>query len=157
MINSRTLEISVGAFMVLGVLALAVLAFQVSGLTLSATRPTYTLTAEFDNIAGLTERARVSLAGVEVGRVSAISLDPVTFRARVNLQIYRDAGQFSEDTIASIQTSGLLGEKYISLSPGGAEELLADGDRIEDTQSSLVLEDLIGKVLSSLTSSSKKD
>ncbi len=150
--KTRVIELSVGAFMLLGVCALAVLAFRVSGLSFDNSRPTYTLVADFDNVSGLTDRAKVSMAGVVIGRVSSIQLNPRSFRAQVKMQIFKDAGQFPEDSIAAIQTQGLLGEKYISISVGGAEELLGDGAKIDDTQSSLVLEDLIGKVLANLTS-----
>lgn len=152
MVNMRTIELSVGAFMLVGLGALAVLAFRVSGLSIDSTRPTYRLVADFDNVSGLTDRAKVSTAGVVVGRVHSIRLDPASFRARVEMDVFEDAGKFPEDSIAAIQTQGLLGEKYISISVGGAEEVLENGGKIDDTQSSLVLEDLIGKVLANLTS-----
>jgi phospholipid/cholesterol/gamma-HCH transport system substrate-binding protein len=156
-VSMRTVEISVGAFVIAGVIALSQLAFQVSGLTLSNNRPTYELNAYFDNVSGLTDRARVSMAGVVVGHVRKITLDPATYRARVTMEIYRDTAELSTDSSASIQTSGLLGEKYISVATGGEEDVLKDGGVIQDTQSSLVLEELIGKLLTSLTSSNKEE
>jgi phospholipid/cholesterol/gamma-HCH transport system substrate-binding protein len=147
----RTIEIAVGAFVIAGVVALTQLAFQVSGLSLSGSRPTYEVNAYFDNVSGLTDRARVSMAGVVVGNVRHISFDAASYRAHVVMDIYKDAGALSTDSSASIQTSGLLGEKYISLTMGGEEEVITDGGVIQDTQSSLVLEELIGKLLTNLT------
>ena len=89
-------------------------------------------------------RGRVSLAGVTIGTVSAISLDKKAYIALVEMDIYRDVNNLSVDSVASIQTAGLLGEKYVSLSVGGEEEVLADGDTIFDTQSALNLEKIIG-------------
>ena len=155
MVSMRTIEIAVGGFVIAGVVALTQLAFQVSGMSMANNRPTYELNAYFDNVSGLTDRARVSMAGVVIGKVRSITLDPSSYRARVTMDIYRDSGEFSVDSSASIQTSGLLGEKYIGLSTGGEEDILKDGDVIQDTQSALVLEELIGKVLTSLTSGKK--
>lgn len=151
-----TVEISVGAFMLAGILALCFLAIQVSGLSINDTdRDTYKLYAHFTNASGLAERAKVSVAGVEVGRVTAIELDPRDTRAKVEMSIQKKVNFLTADSIASIQTAGILGEKYISISVGGDPEVLANGQEITDTQSSLVLEDLIGKVLTSI--GSKKD
>lgn len=147
----RNIELAVGAFMFLGVLALAVLAFQVSGLNNSQQRQSYTLTARFDNISGLTRRAKVSAAGVTIGRVSDISLDAEDYMAVVTMSIDADVDFLTIDSIASIQTAGVLGEKYIGISIGGDEELLGDGDEIDDTASAIVLEELIGKVMASFS------
>lgn len=133
---------------------MATLTFQVSGVTLEGPRPTYRLFAEFSNVADLSPGAKVLVAGVLVGRVARVSLDPVTLRARVDMDIYKDIGYFAEDSTAAIETSGLLGEKYVSISSGGAEKELHNGGEIKDTQSALVLEDLIGKLVSSFTSKS---
>lgn len=152
--TSRGIEISVGLFMLAGCLALAMLAFRVSGLSLDSGGKHYTLYASFENASGLNVRSRVTLAGVLVGRVTAIELDPVDMRARATLEIDADVDYLSVDTIAAIKTAGVLGEKYISLSVGGDPELLGDGDVIEDTQSTLVLEDLIGRFLTSSARSS---
>lgn len=151
-----TIEISVGAFMLAGILALAFLAIQVSGLSINdSNRDTYKLYAHFTNASGLAVRAKVSVAGVEVGRVTRIELDPRDTRAKVEMSIQRKVDFLTADSIASIQTAGILGEKYISISVGGDPEMLADGQEIVDTQSALVLEDLIGKVLTSI--GSKRD
>lgn len=140
----RSIEAAVGVFMVVGFAALAFLAIQVSGLTADSQRDTYKIYAQFDDLGGLSVRGRVSLAGVTVGKVSAISLDQEVYSALVEMEIYKDVDKLSADSVASIQTAGLLGEKFISLSVGGEEELLKDGDTIFDTQSALNLEKIIG-------------
>lgn len=151
-----TIEISVGAFMLAGILALGFLAVQVSGLSIhDSNRDTYKLYAHFTNASGLSVRAKVSVAGVVIGRVTAITLDPKDTRAKVEMSIQKNVNFLTTDSIASIQTAGILGEKYISISVGGDPEMLTAGQEITDTQSALVLEDLIGKVLTSI--GSKKD
>ena len=145
--QNRTLEIGVGLFLLAGVLAFLLLALRVSGLTLGSNIDTYKLYANFDNIAGLTVRAKVTMAGVTIGKVTAIDLDQDRFTGRVTMDVEHRVNNLPLDSTASILTSGLLGEKYIGLSVGGEEDVLADGDTIYDTQSSLVLEDLIGKFL----------
>ncbi|MFT7185834.1 MAG: phospholipid/cholesterol/gamma-HCH transport system substrate-binding protein [Pseudohongiellaceae bacterium] len=140
----RSIEITVGAFMLFGFLALAFLAIQVSGLSMDGQRDTYKLYAQFDDLGGLAVRGRVSMAGVTIGTVSAISLDKKAYIALVEMDIYRDVNGLSKDSVAAIQTAGLLGEKYVSLSVGGFEEVLVDGDTIFDTQSALNLEKIIG-------------
>lgn len=144
----RTVEISVGAFMLAGILALTFLAVQVSGLNLQENRrETYRLKAHFNNASGLAVRAKITVAGVVIGRVTSISLDPVDTRALVEMAIDKNVNFLTTDSIASIQTAGILGEKYISIATGGEPEMLKEGDEIQDTQSALVLEDLIGKFL----------
>ena len=129
------------------VLALLLLALRVSGLSASPTADTYKLYAYFDNIAGLTVRAKVTMAGVTIGKVTAIDLDRDSFTGRVTMQLDKKVDNLPTDSTASILTAGLLGEKYIGVSVGGETALLKDGSTIHDTQSSLVLEDLIGKFL----------
>lgn len=142
-IYQRTVEIAVGAFMLVGFAALAVLAIQVSGLSMDSKRDTYKIYAQFDDLGGLVVRGRVSMSGITVGRVSAVTLEPDTYNALVEMEIYSDVDKLTVDTVASIQTAGLLGEKFIDLSSGGDEEFLADGDTIFDTQPALNLEKLI--------------
>jgi len=142
----RTLEIGVGLFLLAGVLAMLLLSLRVSGLTVGAT-DTYKLYAYFDNIAGLTVRSKVTMAGVTIGKVTAIDLDRDSYTGRVTLEVQKDVDILPVDSTASILTAGLLGEKYVGISVGGEEETLGEGDTIRDTQSSLVLEDLIGKFL----------
>lgn len=143
----RTLEISVGFFMLAGFAALLVLALNVSGLNLTPKGKGYTLYANFENIGGLTTRARVSMSGVQIGEVTAIRLDPEMLMAEVAMEIYPEFDFISTDSSAMILTSGLLGQQYIGIVPGGDFETLKHGDFIFDTQSALVLEDLVGKFL----------
>ncbi len=143
----RAVEISVGVFLLAGMLALLLLALRVSGLTVANSTDTYKLVAHFDNISGLTTRAKVTMAGVTVGKVVAIDFDTETYTGKVSMEVQSRVNNLPTDTTASILTAGLLGEKYISLSVGGEDEVLKDGDVIYDTQSSLVLEELIGKFL----------
>ena len=145
--QNRTMEIGVGLFLLAGILALLLLALRVSGLSPTASTDTYKLYANFDNIAGLTVRAKVTMAGVTIGKVTAIDLDRDNYMARVTLQLEKAVDNLPVDSTASILTAGLLGEKYIGISVGGEEDLLEDGATIHDTQSALVLEDLIGKFL----------
>jgi len=145
--QSRSLEIGVGLFLLAGLLALLLLALRVSGLSVSSAGETYKVYANFDNIAGLTVRAKVTMAGVTIGKVTAIDLDRDSYTGRVTMEIEKRVDNLPLDSTASILTAGLLGEKYIGISVGGEEDLLADGATIHDTQSALVLEDLIGKFL----------
>ena len=146
--RSVKLEIIVGTFILLGLIAFALLALQVSGFSLSIyTQDDYRLYAKFDNVAGITPRAKVTMAGVNIGRVESIQLDKEEERAIISMRIVKDINFLTTDTSAAILTSGLLGEKYIELVSGADEEILQDGDHIEFTQSALVLENLIGRFL----------
>jgi len=147
--RSRYIEMAVGLFLVAGFLALFFLAIRVSGLSGENGRPSYAITASFQNAGGLTVRAKVTMAGVVIGRVTDIRLDPVTLKAKVTMEVYNEVNEISTDAVASILTAGLLGEKYIGIVPGADDTYLKQGDEIEQTQSALVLEDLIGKFLSS--------
>ena len=142
----RTLEIGVGLFLLAGLLALLLLSLRVSGLNVDSS-DTSKLYAYFDNIAGLSVRSKVTMAGVTIGKVTAIDLDRESYTGRVTLEIQKDIDILPVDSTASILTAGLLGEKYVGISVGGEEETLGEGDTIRDTQSSLVLEELIGKFL----------
>jgi len=144
--NRSTLDLWVGIFVTIGVAAILFLALKVGNLTSVSSAPGYHLDAAFDNIGGLKLRAPVKAAGVVVGRVERIKLDPQTYQAIVSMKIDRGY-QFTKDTIASILTSGLLGEVYIGLDSGGDTQMLADGARIAKTQSAIVLEKLIGQFM----------
>lgn len=145
------LEFWVGLFVLLGVCALGVLAFQVAGgKGIGGSKPTYTVYADFTDIGGLKANAPVRVSGVLVGRVANIQLNPENYQARATLHIDKQY-EFSSDVSASILTSGLLGEQYIGLQQGGDVENLAEGGTIEITSSALVLENLIGKFMTSFT------
>lgn len=143
----RFVELTVGIFMVMGIIALILMALRVSGLSMQGNGDTYVLKARFENLAGLTERAKVSMSGVTIGRVTKVYLDPEWYSAVVEMEIDTSMSSLTLDTSAAILTAGLLGEKYIGLTVGAEEEYLVDGDWIEDTQSALVLEELIGRFL----------
>jgi phospholipid/cholesterol/gamma-HCH transport system substrate-binding protein len=145
--RNRTIEIWVGVFVALGIAALFMLAMQASNLSTLTTGDGYILTAGFENVGGLKERSPVTVSGVRVGRVEAIEYDHNSFEAVVSLRIDAQHDSFPLDTSASIYTSGLLGEQYVALEPGGALENLVDGDRLQLTQSALVLEQIIGQFL----------
>lgn len=144
----RLVEISVGTFIFAGIIALAFLAIKVSGLNVrDSAAESYSLHAQFNNAAGLTLRAQVTIAGVVIGRVSAINLDPKNNRAVIKMAIQKDVNYITTDSIAAIQTAGVLGEKYIAISNGGNAEYLGEGGEISDTQSTIILEDIIGKLV----------
>lgn len=145
--HSRLIEIGVGLFVAAGMAALFMLAMQVSNLSNSISGDTYAITAAFENIGGLKVRSPVTVSGVRVGRVDSIDYDSRAYEAVVTLSIDSRYNSFPEDTSASIFTSGLLGEQYIALEPGGSETNLAEGDRLQLTQSALVIEQLVGQFL----------
>lgn len=153
--RTRTLELTVGLFILAGLLALLILALRVSGLTLSTSGDTYTVYAHFDNVSGLTARSKVTMAGVTIGQVKRITFDKNRYTGLVEMAINSDVDTLPADSTASIVTAGLLGEKYIGISVGGDDLVLGDGDEIVDTQSALVLEELIGRFL--LNTVSKDD
>ena len=144
--TSKAIEIWVGLFVAAGLVALFFLAMQVSNLAelRSNSDSCYKIVARFENIGSLRVRAPVSVAGVTVDE-SAISFDNQTYEAVVEMRIDPKYNTLPVDTSASILTAGLLGEQYIGLSPGGAEEYLGDGDEIELTQSAIVLEQVISR------------
>jgi phospholipid/cholesterol/gamma-HCH transport system substrate-binding protein len=147
MMTTRQLEITVGAFMAAGLVALFFLAMQVSNLASITDNDGYEVTAMFDNIGGLKVRSPVSMAGVRIGRVVKISYDQKNYEAEVTMRIDPKYDKIPADSIAKIYTSGLLGEQYIGLDPGGSLDNLKQGSQIEMTQSALVLEEIIGQFL----------
>jgi len=144
--GKKSIETLVGVFVLLGILGLLFLAFKAANLGSFGGGDTYTLLAKFDNIGGLKVRAPVRSAGVTVGRVAAITLDPKTYQGVVRLDMQRVV-QFPIDSSARILTSGLLGDPYIGLEAGGDEKVLAPGETIKQTQSAVVLESLISQFL----------
>ena len=146
--GKRSIETLVGLFVLLGILGLVFLSLKAANLAAFSSGDSYTLQARFDNIGGLKARAPVRSAGVTVGRVISIKLDPKTFEGVVILGLDPSV-QFPRDTSAKILTAGLLGDQYIGLTPGADERLLGAGDQIRQTQSAVVLEDLIGQFINS--------
>jgi phospholipid/cholesterol/gamma-HCH transport system substrate-binding protein len=142
----KGIETLVGAFVLLGLLGLVFLALQAANLGASGGGDSYEVQARFDNIGGLKPRAPVRVAGVTVGRVKSIGVDPQTFQGVVLLDIEKTYS-FPKDTAAKILTSGLLGDQYVGLEPGGDDANLGPGDTIAQTQSAVVLENLIGQFL----------
>ncbi|MBN8442302.1 MAG: outer membrane lipid asymmetry maintenance protein MlaD [Thauera sp.] len=144
--SRTTLDLWVGFFVALGFAALIFLAMKVGNFSGLNSAPTYTVEAPFDNIGGLKVRAPVKSAGVVVGRVAGIRFDPERYRAVVRLELDRQYA-FPRDTIATILTSGLLGEQYVGLEAGGDPEMFANGDTVAMTQSAVVLEKLISQFM----------
>lgn len=140
-------EFASGVFLLLGIAALVWLAMRATDYGQDIGKETYTISARFTNIGDLRNQAPVKIGGVTVGLVESISLDPVSFEAVVEMQVASRFDEIPTDTGASILTSGVLGDRYIGLEPGGAPDMLQDGDEIFITQSAVVLEQVISKYL----------
>jgi phospholipid/cholesterol/gamma-HCH transport system substrate-binding protein len=151
---NHTLEVGTGLFVLLGFAALLFLSMQLpgSGLKLGGARAGYVVTAKFDNVGDLKPGAPVSMAGVRIGEVQSIQFDPVDYKAAVTMRIDPQFNAIPDDSDASIQTQGLLGGKYVGISPGGSEEYLRDGSQIVFTQSAIVLENLVNKFFANMAS-----
>lgn len=151
---TRTLEVGTGLFVLLGFAALFFLTTQLptSGLRLGGATAGYRVTAEFDNVGDLKTGSPVTMAGVRIGEVEAIRFDSQSYKAVASLRIDPEFDQIPDDSDASVQTQGLLGGKYIGIGPGGSDTYLADGGRIELTQSALVLENLVNRLFASIVS-----
>jgi phospholipid/cholesterol/gamma-HCH transport system substrate-binding protein len=146
---TRTVEFSTGLFVLLGFAALFFLVTQITNRELASNGKSYELVAYFENIGSLKPGAAVSMAGVTVGRVERIGYDQQQYKAVVRMRINSHFDRIPKDSDASIMTSGLLGGQYIGITPGGAEEYLKQGDRIEFVQDAFVLENLINQLASS--------
>ena len=149
-----TMDLWVGAFVVAGIVALAILAFKVGNLSSYNVSESYHLKANFTNIGGLKPTASVRSAGVLIGRVTEIKLNPEHYEAEVTMSIDKRY-QFPKDTLISILTSGLLGEQYIGLKPGADDEMLKNGEVIKQSRSAVVLEDLISQVVANKAEGAK--
>jgi phospholipid/cholesterol/gamma-HCH transport system substrate-binding protein len=145
--HSHTQDTLVGIFVASGIAALFFMAMQISNLASLDDKNNYTIIAEFENSGGLKLKAPVVVGGVRIGRVSAIDLNQKNFRSVVKMSIDPEYNQLPEDSSASIFTAGLLGEKYVSLLPGGSDTVLKNNSKLELTQSAVVLEELIGQFL----------
>jgi phospholipid/cholesterol/gamma-HCH transport system substrate-binding protein len=144
--NKKLIEIVVGIFMILGMLALLLLALKVSGLKEYASKDAIAVTAVFEDIGDLKVRAPVKVAGVTIGEVYAIKLNHKTFRAKVTMLIDRRT-ELPVDSSASILSVSLLGSNYISITPGFSDEIIKDGGEITETHSAIILENLIGEAI----------
>jgi phospholipid/cholesterol/gamma-HCH transport system substrate-binding protein len=151
----KSLDVWVGLFIVIGAAALLFLALKAGNMSSLSFDDTYAVTARFDNIGGLKPRAPVKRSGVVVGRVESIGFDDKSFQAQVKLQL-QSGYKFPKDSSAKILTSGLLGEQYIGIEPGGDTNNLVAGDRIKMTQSAIVLENLISQFLFSKAAEGKQ-
>jgi phospholipid/cholesterol/gamma-HCH transport system substrate-binding protein len=143
---TSTVELSTGMFVLLGFAALFFMVTQITDRELSSNGKSYEVNAQFENIGSLKPGAAVSMAGVTVGRVETISYDQQLYKAVVRMKINSQFDRIPKDSDASIMTSGLLGGQYVGITPGGAEEYLKQGDRIEFVQDAFVLENLINQL-----------
>src|SRR3990167_4847966 len=146
MARQRIIEICVGLFMILGILAFGFLAFKVSGLTTYSYGDSYTITADFQNIGDLKVRAPVTVAGVKVGLITDIQLNTETYEAVVTMRIDH-SDLIPVDSTANIYTAGLIGSNYISITPGFSDQYLKNGGVLERTNQAMILQDIIGQLL----------
>ena len=149
MYATRTTQLIVGIFAILGIIALAILSLSLGKITLLP-KPGYTLYASFDNISGLKTGDQVQLSGVQIGKITQIELK--NMRARVAMRV-DDGVPIDKDAIASIKTSGIIGDKFVSIALGPSDSTLKDGDTIRQTESAFVLEDAIGQLINNSGSS----
>ena len=140
-----SLEMAVGMFLVAGFVCAAYLSIKLGNLNLFGDN-TYTIEADFTTVTGLKAGAAVEIAGVKIGRVSSITLDPGSYQAHVKMAI-QNGVQIQEDSIASIRTSGIIGDKYVNISPGGSPERIQPGGKISETESAVILEELLSKYI----------
>jgi phospholipid/cholesterol/gamma-HCH transport system substrate-binding protein len=154
-----TLEIGTGLFVLLGFAALLFLTTQLpaSGIKLGAAKTGYHVTADFDDIGDLKVGSEITMSGVRIGDVASIRYDSKIYKAVVGLRIDPQYHQIPDDSFASIQTQGLLGGKYIGISPGGSDQFLKDGSTIDQTQSAIVLENIINKFFANYSSKGSAD
>ena len=152
--QTRSVEIGTGLFVLLGLSAVFFLTTQTTGTASFADGESYSVTARFENVGSLTDRAPVAMSGVTIGRVTAVEFDPVMLNAVVTFEIDRRFDQIPDDSDASILTAGLLGSQYIGLQAGGSALYLEEGSEIQFTQSAIVIENLISKYLFNSSSDS---
>jgi phospholipid/cholesterol/gamma-HCH transport system substrate-binding protein len=155
MASRRFVETLTGFFLLAAIAAFLILAFRVSGLTGLFRTQGYTVTAAFDEIGQLKVRSAVRIDGVNIGEVTRIQLDPVTFRALVSMRINQDMNHVPDDSSASILTAGLLGDNYVSITPMYSQTFLKNGSQIEETHSAMILERLIGQFLFNINKKGK--
>lgn len=144
--NSAKLELTVGIFMLLGIICLGYLSIKLGKMELIGGN-NYRITARFDSVSGLKPGARIELAGVEIGTVERIGLSNASGdQAEVTMKI-KDGIKITDDVIASVRTSGIIGDKFIKLKPGGSDQLLKDGGKIRETESAIDIEELVSKFI----------
>ena len=154
--RTRSSELTVGVFVIIALIALFFLAMKVSGLTGSNYGDTYTLSAQFNNVNGLKPRAKITISGVTIGRVSRIELDTKTLQANVVMDIDAQVNSIDDDAYVMVATNGILGEKYLKVVPGAGEKYYKNGDVIYQTQGSMDIEDLIYKFITGGAGSTTK-
>jgi phospholipid/cholesterol/gamma-HCH transport system substrate-binding protein len=157
MLSQRIIETLVGLFLLSAILALVALAFKVSGLTTFFKQEGYEITAAFDDIGQLKVRGSVKIGGVTIGEVTAIQIDPASYKAVVTMRIHSTVRDIPTDSSASILTAGLLGDNYIAITPMYGKDFLKNGDEIQETHSAMILEKLIGQFLFSIGHPGEKD
>jgi len=145
--QTKSVEIGTGLFVLLGLAALFFLTTQTTGSESFSDSGSFSVTARFENVGSLTDRAPVAMSGVTIGRVTEVVFDPVTLDAEVTFEIDSRFDQIPDDSDASILTAGLLGSQYIGLQAGGSDLYLEEGSEIQFTQSAIVIENLISKYL----------
>jgi len=157
MVSQRMIETFVGVLLLAAMASLLILAFKVSGLTSFFKQEGYVVSAQFDDVGQLKARAAVKIGGVSVGEVSGIQLDPASFKAIVSMHINSSVNEIPNDSVASILTSGLLGDNYIEIQPMYSTEFLRNGGKIEETHSAMILEKLIGQLIYKLSNGNSED
>lgn len=157
MISQRRAETYVGLFLLAALASLIVLAFKVSGLTSFFQTDGYTVHAQFDDIGSLKVRAAVKIGGVNVGEVTAIHLDPSSFRAVVDMHIHNNVNDIPSDSSANILTAGLLGDNYVEITPMYSSEYLKQGSEITETHPAMILEKLIGQLVFKISGGNATD
>ena len=155
--QTRSVEIGTGLFVLLGMSALFFLTTQTTGSASFADDEAYSVTARFENVGSLTDRAPVAMSGVTIGRVTSVVFDPLMLNAEVTFEIDNRFDQIPDDSDASILTAGLLGSQYIGLQAGGSEFYLEEGSEIQFTQSAIIIENLISKYLFNSDSGSNSE
>ncbi len=155
--QTRSVEIGTGLFVLLGMAALFFLTTQTTGSESFGGDEAFRVTARFENVGSLTDRAPVAMSGVTIGRVTSVVFDPVALEAEVTFEIDRRFDQIPDDSDASILTAGLLGSQYIGLQAGGSDLYLEEGSEIQFTQSAIVIENLISKYLFNSNSESDSE
>lgn len=141
--KKSSVEMAVGIFVMIGLVCVGYLTIKLGKMELMGDNY-YSVYAKFESAAGLKPGSNVEIAGVQIGQVEEITLDPVMHVAKVAMKI-ENGVELSDDVIASIKTAGLIGDKYITISPGGSDEILEPGSYIEETESALDVEDLVSK------------